>query len=215
LKTIYAIPGLGDTSEVYRNIAVAGYELKVLNWPLPQKNMSLQDYALSFLSQIDTLQPAVFIGFSFGGMLGIELAEHLKCEKVFIISSCKNSTEFPAALKMLKRLPVYRILPDALLRFVFRTARHFMGFDKVFEDVFVHMVDQMPRQYFSRCIHYIISWQRRGNTVPIVHIHGTADRLLLYKGLGKNYAVKGGSHTMILSRATDINNILNKELNGL
>ena len=214
MEIIYAIPGLGTTKELFRHISVPGHELKVLEWPEPDKQLDLPGYAAKFLPQIVRGKPVTLMGVSFGGMICSELAETIPVNKVILISSNKNSNEFPAALKLLKRVPVYKLVPDKLVRLLAKTKRRFLGFEKSFAPVFFEMIDQMPKNYFACCIHYIIGWNRTANTVPIIRIHGTSDKLLLHKKTEQGYIIQNGSHSMVLARAREINAILNNELNG-
>ncbi len=214
MKVVYAIPGLGTTKELYRNIRIDGHELKVLSWPPPQQEYDLPAYAAQFISQINTHEPVNLLGVSFGGMLCAELAEQITVNKTVLISSCRNACEFPISLKLLRIFPVHRLFPDRLIRLIAKTKRRFLGFEKSFEPVFFQMIDQMPLQYFSHCIHYIITWQRKSNAASIVQVHGTYDRLLSSKKIGNFYSVKNGTHSMVLARANEINAILNQEFNA-
>ncbi|MES2679303.1 MAG: alpha/beta hydrolase [Bacteroidota bacterium] len=214
MEIIYAIPGLGTTKDLYSNISVANHEIKVLDWPVPEKDLSLESYALKFLDQIDQTKPVNLIGVSFGGMICSELAEKIKVNKLVLISSCKNRTEFPLLLKLVRVIPLYRAFSDSLIRAIAKTKRQFIGFEKSFEPTFVAMIDQMPQNYFSNCIAYILNWERRTNNSTPVHIHGTADRLLIHSKIKNYHPVKGGSHAMVLSDASEINVILNKVMNG-
>lgn len=214
METIYAIPGLGTNKELYRNISVPNYELKVLDWPQPEKNFSLKKYADKFIDQIDQSKPVNLLGVSFGGMLCSEIAEVIPVNKVFLVSSCKNSSEFPALLKMLRFFPAYRLIPDSVIRSIAKTKRKFIGFEKSFEPVFIEMIGQMPPQYFSCCINYIITWDRKHNNAQVIQIHGTSDKLLKHYHLKNFHEIKNGTHGMVVSNASEINQILNKELNG-
>jgi len=214
LEIIYAIPGLGTTRDLYSNISVANHQIKVLDWPLPEKDLSLESYALKFLDQIDQTKPVKLIGVSFGGMICSEIAENIQVNKLVLISSCKNRNEFPLLLKLVRIFPLYRAFSDRLIRAIAKTKRQFIGFEKSFEPTFVAMIDQMPQNYFSNCIAYILNWKRRTNNTNPVYIHGTADRLLIHRRIKNYYPVTGGSHAMVMSEAGEINVILNKVMNG-
>lgn len=176
--------------------------------------MSLKEYADKFLDQIDQYKPINLLGVSFGGMLCAEIAEKLPVNNVFLVSSCKNRGEFPIFLKFLKIFPLYKFVPEKAIRSVARTKRKFIGFEKSFEPVFIDMINSMPENYFSCCIKYIITWERKTNTAKTIQIHGTADRLLTCGTIKNYYPIEGGSHAIVLSNALEINAILNKELNG-
>lgn len=214
MQTIYAIPGLGTTKELFKNISILNYEIKVLDWPEPKKDYTLKDYSKQFLKQMDSSKPITLMGVSLGGMLCSELAEETQTNKIILISSCKDTSEFPFLLKALKFFPVHKLLPDKLVRFLAGTKRRFLGFEKSFDRIFFEMIQQMPKNYFRYCINYIINWDKIESQKEFIRIHGTADKLLPNEK-GKNFHfIKGGSHVMILTKAKEINAILNKELNG-
>jgi len=213
VRVIYAIPGIGTTKELFQAISVPGYEIKVLNWPEPKQEYTLGDYANEFLKQMDTSQPFSLMGVSFGGMLCAELATKIKADKVILISSCGNRNEFPTLLKLLKAVPVHRLVPDTITRFMAKSKRRFLGFERSFDPIFFKMIDSMPENYFRLCINYIITWNKTSSSPNLVHIHGTGDRLLTYRHIKNAHAVKNGSHTMVLNKATEINTILNTVFN--
>lgn len=215
MKLIYAIPGLGTTKELFKNISIPNHQLKVLDWPEPKKEYTLTDYSNEFLKQIDCSKPVSFIGVSFGGMLCSDLAERLAVEKIVLISSCKDVSEFPTLLKLVKYFPVYKLLPDTFIRFVAKSKRRFLGFEKLFDPLFYNMTDAMPPNYFSYTINYIVNWGKNSSAINPIRIHGANDKLLPIKKLYPCYAIKGGSHAMVLNKAEEINEILNKEFNGL
>lgn len=215
MKLIYAIPGLGTTKELFKNISIPNHQLRVLDWPEPKKEYTLTDYSNEFLKQIDCSKPVSFIGVSFGGMLCSDLAERLSVEKVVLISSCKDTSEFPVLLKLVKYFPIYKLLPDTLIRAVAKAKRKFLGFEKIFDPVFYKMTDSMPVNYFSYTISYIVNWNKNKSSINPIRIHGTNDKLLPIKKLQLCYSIKGGSHAMVLNNAEEINKILNKEFNGL
>ena len=85
-------------------------------------------------------------------------------------------------------------------------------FDKIIEE-FHAMTDSMEKEYFKRAINCIINWdQAECSNANIIHIHGTADRLLQYKNIKADYSIKNGSHAMVVNKAEEISKILNKIL---
>lgn len=214
MSIIYAIPGIGTTKELFQNIAVAGHELKILEWPAAEKQFTMTDYAKAFIPQIDTQQPVNLMGVSFGGMLCAELSHHISTKKVVLISSCRNRREFPFLLRFLRVVPVHKLISERLFRRLVERTYYVFGFDKNLAHAFAAMAWQMPPHYFSRCIDYIIQWKRTDDHPSIVSIHGDADRLLTPTNIRKGYSIKGGSHVMVLEKANDINPILSKEFYG-
>ena len=112
MKTIYAIPGLGTTKDLFKNIKIPNYELKILDWPTTLPWYTLRDYSSKFIEQIDCSYPVNLIGVSFGGMLCSELSNQIKTDKVVLISSCKDISEFPTLLSERGRLGTARDVTD-------------------------------------------------------------------------------------------------------
>jgi len=211
LEIIYAIPGLGTTRELFCDIVISNYEIKVLEWPEPKSTYTLKEYAGLFLEQINVARPVTLMGVSFGGMICSELAEQVRTNKVILISSCKDVSEFPFLLKFLRIIPLHRLMPDAFVKWV---SKRRMNSTHRLAPIF-KMMYSMKKNYFYNTINYIVKWDKKESKQNFIRIHGTADRLLPNNS-GKNFNyINGGSHAMIFTRPKEINAILNKELNGL
>lgn len=214
--TIYAIPGLGTTHELFRNLSIPGHEIKVLTWPEAKGHKTLAEFARAFISQIDVSSPFVLAGVSFGGMLCIELAAVLNPRKTILISSCKNRKEFPPPLRFLRRARLYKLYSDDGLRKLAKKLRAYLGFRKEDEQLFFQMIDAMSPSYFTHCIPLIINWTREKNDVAnLIHLHGTKDLVLPHLHIRNYIPVKNGSHAMVLYEHASINSILSRELHGL
>jgi pimeloyl-ACP methyl ester carboxylesterase len=215
LKVIYAIPGLGTTSELFAKITVPGYQLRILEWPVPDKARTIREYAKEFLKMMDLSAPVNLLGVSFGGMLCCELADLVKVDKLVLISSCKNRRELPGILKFLKAVPLHHIFSDKHYRALAAHSRWIIGFDRSYMPEYLKMVHSMPRNYFIRCFDMIVTWEREQNSHAIYHLHGSSDRLLPYRNIKNFHTIAGGTHAMVVQKAEEINLLLNKEFNGL
>lgn len=213
MKKVYAIPGLGCTKDLFQNINIPNHELVVLTWPDTMANESLKEYAQKFLPQINTSEKTNLIGVSFGGMICAELADLIETDKVVLISSTKNKKQFPFLLKFLKAIPLYYLLNNYFFTAGGRIKRKFLGFDDFYSKLFTEMMSSMKPAYFKNSIDTIVNWQRTENNANIIQIHGTKDSLMPIELINPNYIIKDGSHAMILTRAEEINLILNKIFN--
>jgi pimeloyl-ACP methyl ester carboxylesterase len=213
MATVYAIPGFGCTEILFMNIKTGEHTLRVLRWPVPEKNISLEEYARRFLDQIDTSQKFSLLGVSFGGMLCAELAEILKPERVILVSSAKNRDELPWPVRLLKYFPIYKFFSEKALRWLGSHSLWVLGVPSSFRPEMKFMIEQMPGNYFAFCIGYISNWKRRRNATGIIHIHGDADRLLWYNCVkNPDHTVPGGSHAMVVFKADEVNAALAKIL---
>lgn len=213
MKTIYAIPGLATTGELFKYIKLNNALLKTLEWPPIIKGETMQSYARKFLKQIDETKSFALLGVSFGGMLCSELALITKPERTILISSCKCANELPAILKLFSKIPVYNIMSDKILKGMAINSRLILGFDKKFMPEFEEMVFSMERDYLKYSMDCIVNWDNTNcHRKDITHIHGDADRLLVYRSVKADYTIRGGTHAMIINNAREINTILNSLL---
>jgi len=214
LPVIYAIPGLGTTRELFQRTAVTGHELVVLEWPNPTPPVSMKQYASLFLKQIDSTQPVNLLGVSFGGMICMELADQIAVKSLTLISSAKCRKELPVLIRMLKYIPLYKMLSEGMHRMLAVHTRWFVGFEKRYHSVFRRMIYSMPRDYFSNCIPMIARWNRKDPGQTVFHLHGDADRLLPGRFVDNCRIIENGNHAMIVNQVAAINQLLNSFYNG-
>lgn len=207
MMRIYLIPGLGVDERLFMNLRLPGCEVYYIRWILPHKNESLPQYALRLADQIDTSQPFMLGGVSFGGMCATEIAKTLKPVKVILISSCKTHDELPWYIRGWKYFPLHKLFGD---RFYINLAVRFkgmFGFRKDQEKLFRDMLESMPKGYFQRACNCIISWKNDSHE-PTVHIHGDNDRILPFSYIKNAIRVKGGSHVMVLNDAEEVSRLV-------
>ena len=212
---IYAIPGLGTTEKLYANTFIKDVEIIVLDWPIPKKTDTMLSYSQKFLSQIKTDKPFCLLGVSFGGMICCELSHLIDSEKIFLVSTSKNRKELPWFIRLLKHIPIHKIISEKIHRKMAYQGRCFIGFGKAYIPEFLGMVNSMNENYFKYCIHIIVNWNETRLPKNSIHIHGNADKLLLYKNVKTDYTIPKGSHAMIVFQAEEINTIIEKEINNL
>lgn len=217
MLNVYCIPGMGVNERLFRNLKLNNCNILHIKWETPFKGESLADYAMRLAGQIDTSKPFALIGVSFGGMCATEIAKKLKVEKVFIVSSCKLSSELPRRISILKWFPVYKFFHDGLYKNAVMLARKQFGVITEEQKAnFKKMLEIAPANYYNGAVNCIATWKNDSYPETLVHIHGTADKVLPYKRIIKcDHMIKGGTHFMILNRAAEISEIINKELEEL
>lgn len=208
---VYAIPGLGTNEKLYSNTSISGFELKVLEWPITEKGDTIRTYAQKFAKQIDQSEAFCLLGVSFGGMICTELSKIVAAKKTVVVSTCKLRQEMPWFLKVFKHAPFHLMVSEKKHREMAYKGRWFIGLGDAYIPDYLGMVNSMNTNYFRNCITMIVNWDNQSIPSNIIHIHGTKDRLLKYKLVTANYTIENGSHAMIISRAEEINRILEKE----
>ena len=204
---------MGVDERLFRNLKPKNCVLHHIKWETPFKNESLPEYALRLAKQIDTSIPFALLGVSFGGMCAVEITKHLHPVKTFVISSCKTKDELPLKLTIWKYLPLYKSLSDdTYKRFALIFKRQFGVNTKEQTEKFKDMLDASPKNYFRGAVHCIMSWKNKIVPENVIHIHGTADKVISKDKVKANYLIEGGSHFMIINRAKEINEIIDEEL---
>lgn len=210
MKTIYAIPALGTTGEIFKFLHLKNAKINVLPWPVLQKEDTMKSYAGKFLAQINQLEEFYLLGVSLGGMLCSEISLLAKPKKTIIISSCKCRNEIPEAVQLLKDFPLQNYLGEKLLREITINSRHILGFSESYLPEFKAMVNSMQKDYFTNTINCVANWENAiCKRKDIIHLHGDADLLLPLNNIKPDYIIKGGTHSMVVNNANQISIILN------
>lgn len=210
---IYFISGLGVDHRLFMNLELPGYEVHYVNWIVPGRNESVKDFSLRLAEQIDTSQPFVLCGVSFGGMCATEIAKVLRPHKLILISSAKKGSELPLMVRMFRYFPLQKVISSD--RFYIRLALllwRLFGFKgseqyKLFRD----MMQSMPPGYFAAACDCVVNWKNREH-VHALHIHGNYDLVLPSWNIKNAVRIKSGSHVMVLNNAKEISSIIMNEL---
>ncbi len=211
--TIYCIPGMGVNERLFKNLKLNNCTIKHIKWLEPNKNESLQHYALRLSAQIDTSKPFCLIGVSFGGMCATEISKILNPVKTFLVSSSKTRAEVPAKIKLWNKIPLYKLLNDKhYINGALLLKKQFGVSGKEQSARFLEMLQKAPTNYFKGAVHCIVNWKNKEYPTTIVNIHGNTDQVLPHHKINADYTIDKGSHFMIINRADEINAIINNEL---
>ena len=199
---VYFMPGMAASSLIFERIKLPEdiFETHLLDWIVPNKNDSLQEYAKKMAALVKH-NDVVLIGVSFGGILVQEMAHFLKVKKVIIISSVKSNTELPSRMKIAKTTKAYKLLPTGMAQNIEILSKYAFGSiikqRLVLYEKYMSMRDKI---YLDWSIEQIINWNQKIADINIVHIHGDADEVFPIKNIKNTIEIKGGTHLMILNR---------------
>lgn len=208
MQNVYFIPGLGADKKAYSFLDLSFCNPIFIDWVEPLPNEGLQNYAMRLLTQIKE-QNATIVGLSFGGMLATEMAKHNPYLKVIIVSSNKVCTEFPKFLKIGKYVPVYKWVPNkAIKKFGLLFSKILGSKGSKQKAVQQQIIKDTDPQFTKWAISAIMHWQNTTLPNNLVHIHGTADKLLPYYLVQADYTIEGGEHLMVMDKAEEVSDIL-------
>jgi pimeloyl-ACP methyl ester carboxylesterase len=199
---------------VFKNITLdEQFEVKHIKYFTPEKGVKMAGFARALSTQIDTTEKFVLVGVSLGGMLATEMAEFLNPEKTILISSAKSRFEFPGRYKFQRSVPLYKIIPPALVKGGAKFLQPIVEPDRNFDkETFKSMLSDKDPIFLKRTVTMILEWERIDYSKDIIHIHGNKDHTLPYENIDCDYLVENGSHMMVLTRAENISGLLNRIL---
>ena len=207
-EKIYFISGLGADKRIFSFLDLSFCEPIYIDWIAPLQKESLQDYALRLRKQIKEESP-IIIGISFGGMLVTEMAKADLTMKGIIISSNKTRTEFPGRWKFAKYFPVYQWLPDSFLKRIMLSSKWILGAKRKEQKALLHKIISDADIPFTRwAIHSILNWKNEEIPDNLIHIHGTADRLLPYSRVKATYTIEKGTHVLPMDQHIELSTLL-------
>lgn len=199
---VYFMPGMAANPSIFENIKLPEHQFQIhlLEWIIPDKNESLQDYAKKISTKIEHQNP-VLIGVSFGGILVQEMGKLIACKKVIVISSVKSKYELPKRLKVLKLTKAYKILPTQLISNIDHLAKFVFGstINKRIE-LYQKYLSIRDKSYLDWAIKQIIFWEQESPDSKTIYIQGDHDMVFPHTCQGNCIVVKGGTHIMIINK---------------
>jgi pimeloyl-ACP methyl ester carboxylesterase len=209
MKKVYFLSGLGADKRAFSVLDLSFCDPVFVDWIKPVPRESLSHYATRLRRQIPEDHPIV-VGVSFGGMVACEMAKADPLMKVIIIASNKSANEFPFYLRLGKYFPVYRWLPDKLIKSG-RSLNWMLGVkDKAQRKLLSDIVADIDPAFLKWAIDAILRWREKNAPVNVTHIHGTADKLLPFRYVKADYKIQGGTHLVSINKPQEISSLLKK-----
>ena len=206
---IYCISGLGADYSVFKKLFIEHYELVPVHWAPFDLNDNLSTYARKLAVQIDD-KNAIIIGLSFGGMLAVEIAKQQPTRKIFIISSAKtfSGLRMPGG-GVVRWLFKTKILPARCYTIPNRVAFDYFGAKTPEEKQLLRAVMRASDGRLMKwALKKLLTWENKTCPENVIHIHGTADRIIPSAIVNPDYWIEGGTHIMVYNRADEISKII-------
>ncbi len=196
------MPGLAANPTIFEKIELPEekYEIHWLDWLLPKKKETLNDYARRLCKKVKH-DNVVLIGVSFGGVVVQEMAQFLNVKRLIIISSVKCQRELPRRMRYAKSTGLFRVLPTSLagqLDFLEKLAVGDYAQKRI--KLYRKYLSITDTRYLDWAIEQMVCWDKRDPMQEIVHIHGDKDEIFPHKYIEGCITVPGGTHVMIINR---------------
>ncbi|MBL6666192.1 MAG: alpha/beta hydrolase [Flavobacteriaceae bacterium] len=211
INSVYLMPGMGANPIIFEFISLPdGFDVNLLSWILPEKNEPLDRYALRMCDRVKHKNP-ILIGVSFGGVLVQEMAKHIDCKKVIIISSVKSNEELPNHMKLAQWTNAHRLLPTQWIKNIetFALFVFGIGIQRRLEHYKRYLSERDP-EYLNWAIDRLVNWNRNAPDQSVIHIHGAQDSVFPVKNIQDPFIKIEGDHAIILTKSDWFNKNLPK-----
>lgn len=206
-KMIYLIPGIGVDHRIFSNMNIRGFETTVIKWEHPEKNEPIETYAQRLAVQIKHEAP-IFVGLSFGGLIGAELSNLFPGSKLILVSSFASRNELPWYTKLTGTLRLNKIFPGKWMKTPNPLIRWFFSMNPGAErKLFDKLLRDSDPDLLAWSVNTILHWKGNG-LHRLHHIHGGKDRLLPVKNTSADLIIPDGGHFMIVSHGEKISAML-------
>lgn len=203
---VYLLSGLGADEWIYQNLTFPkGYEVHFIPWLEPIENENIEDYAHRMASDIDTSQPFILGGVSFGGICAQEICRFLQPEKLILISTITSRNEKPAQMNLGSDLGLSHLMPASMFKWAALQSSPLLGItDKEEIVAFKKMADLLSPEYYKWAVSTIGKWEGAEVDVPTLRVHGDKDKLFPLDKISGAEVIKGGEHIMVLHHGVEI-----------
>src|SRR6476469_6429843 len=206
---IYFIPGLGADKKIFRSIRVPQESKAIyIEWIKPLQNETLQSYSYRIAEQIDTTQPFLIVGLSFGGMLATEIVNRFSHGKMIILSSVASFNQLTFYYRLAGKIRMHRLIPISLVKSASLMKRLFTA-ETAEQKAYLKMaIREVDTSFIRWALDAIVKWQGSAVYADYIHIHGSKDAILPVRFCKPTHIIKGGGHLMILTKNNEISEII-------
>ena len=204
MKSIYIFTGLGADERVFYKINFGTYNVTHVKWIPPLQNETIEAYAWRLTQQITSQNP-ILLGLSFGGMMAVEVAKHIETEKIILVSSSKNKKEIPFYYRLAGKVKLHKIIRARFLVKANKiTNKIFSVRSSKDKKIISSMIGASDIKFLNWAIDKIVNLKNETIHKNLIHIHGTADRILPFRFIKADIQINGGTHLMIMNRAAEV-----------
>ncbi len=206
------LPGMGPDHRMFADQAAALPCLSVPAWLDPAPRETLSSYARRMAKVIDPGEPCFVGGASFGGLVALELTDHMRVLGCFLIGSVRSPKEFPKHVSVFRKVPGFsHVVPFELATLL---SRGFLlaGGSRI-DSYWTSLVRQLGGSnpsFLRWATRALLGWERPSglSDVPVFHIHGRKDRMLPCELTSPNLIIEGGGHNICVSHPDDVTRFL-------
>lgn len=185
-----------------------GYEIVHLTWIVHEKEESLPSYAIRMAERIDTSEPFVLIGLSFGGMLVTEIAKRIPPVKTILIASVPLSSHLPGYFRVAAALRLHKVVPIGLVKTAARLKRFITNEKSEDKKLIWEIIKNSDPAFIRWSMEAILKWKNEEMPQRVFHIHGTRDEVLPARYTKPTHIIPKAGHLFVMTRPDEMNKLL-------
>lgn len=206
---IYCIGGLGADKRVF-NCLKLDYPIEVLDWIPSLRNENISEYAQRLIRNTSFKEPFVLLGVSFGGLIAVEISKMIKPKLLLLISSVEVSSQLRLIYRVLGKTKILKIIPKRLFLPPKFLANYLFGAKN--KKLLNQIIRDTDLKFAKWAVNQLACWQNDEVLEDCIIISGTKDKLMPYYKTDRTVLIENGGHFMIVDKAKEISEIINKEL---
>jgi pimeloyl-ACP methyl ester carboxylesterase len=206
---LYAISGLGADRRVFEYLNLEA-EIITIDWITPLINEDLKSYARRLSAKINQNEQFALVGVSFGGLVAIEISKILNPSITIIISSAATKYELRKIIRVSGKLGITEMIPPTLFKPPKFIANFLFGTDK--KELLKEILDDTDPKFAKWAVNELAKWSNTERIKNLIHICGSNDKLIPPTIRSCSHLIEGGEHFMIVDKAEEISQIINKEI---
>lgn len=204
---IVLLPGLGLNHRLFAAQQAALPNVIVPPWPDLDSTESLPAFARRVAEAIPKSESLYLGGSSFGGMVALEVAALLRPNAVLLIGSCRSPDAIVPLVRSLGSLvpaiPIPMFYPRRWLLGLIALSLERLSPEQ--RALFWSMTSTDFPAFLKWGIQAIRSWRPTPVSAPVLHIHGSDDRLIPVRYVAPDRVVPGGRHLLSLTHSQEVN----------
>lgn len=205
---VYLISGIMSDERVFAKIQLpAGYHAKYVKFLPSRKKESLPDYAKRIAETIDTTQPFILLGFSFGGILATELSKILAPQLTIIVASATTAKELPPHFRFFRRSGIYKVVPSATLKIASIVKNIFILRNRQDRRSLINQALDTDSNFIGWVTRSVLCWNNTTDIKNAVRIHGDRDEVFPIKYVKKDIVLRG-AHLLPFKNPDELNNAI-------
>ena len=207
------LPGLGGDPRLFDGQRAAFPELVTPRWIPPRPREPLTDYAARFAQVIDPECQCFLGGVSFGGVVALEVASHLKTRECYLIGSIRSPQQMPFRLKLLRPISDLIVIPKRLSPWALTCGGRRL---KPTVRGALHQLKDSDEHFLRWAAGAILRWVPSADIahVKVVQIHGERDRVFPIRKVSADVTIANAGHLVSLTHANEVNRYLRERMNS-